>query len=401
MERFYQQCIEEHFKQNRQMLFLSGARQVGKTTVSKNMGASFEQLVYLNWDYQPHKELIWKGAEAILALSEIGLAQNTLVCFDEIHKYHDWKIFLKGLFDVYGDQFSILVTGSARLNVYKKGGDSLMGRYFILRMSPLSVAELVGHREYADTELLQPKALDQEQWKKLLRFGGFPEPYMKGEQAFHQKWSTLRREQVFYEDIRDLSQVRELSQLQQLDFLLRQQAGQLTNYTSLSKKLGVSIDSIRNWLALFESVYLCFPVLPWSANVSRSLLKQPKYYYQDWSEIDDLGARYENFFAVHLQKAVQYWQDRGLGEYSLYFLRNKEGKEVDFLIVKNKQPWILIEVKASKNQSLSPNLKYFQDKLNVPHAFQVVFDLEYIEQDCFKLTRPTIVPAQTLLSQLV
>ncbi len=399
IKRIYDSLLNGHFAQNRQMAFLAGARQVGKTTTSQS---GEDQSFYLNWDNQTDRLIIIKGPDAVAekqALDNLENLNKRLV-FDEIHKYSKWKNFLKGFFDVYGKNTQITVTGSARLNVYKHGGDSLMGRYFLYRMHPLSVAEIQSPT-ISDAEIRMPKKNEKNNLEHLLQFGGFPEPYLKGNMRFYNRWKKLRLELLFNEDLRDLSNIKEISQVQILAEILKHQAGQLINYSNLSKNVNVSVDTIRRWLDTLEYIYYSFSIRPWFNNVPKSLRKQPKIFLWDWSLIPDIGARNENFIASHLLKAVHFWTDFGFGDYGLYFLRDKNKREVDFLVTKNNQPWFLVEVKTSASNRISPHLKYYSQLLKVKHSFQVSMTAPYIEQDCFAVENPVIVPASTFLSQLI
>ncbi|MBM3264779.1 MAG: DUF4143 domain-containing protein, partial [candidate division Zixibacteria bacterium] len=203
------------------------------------------------------------------------------------------------------------------------------------------------------------------------------------------------------EDLRDTSRIYEIGQVELLAEFLRRQAGQLLNVATLSTRVRASQDSIRRWIAVLEGLYYCFRISPWSNNIGRSLLKEPKVYLWDWSTLDTPGARHENLVAVHLLKAIHWWQDTDMGDFGLYFLRTKDQREVDFLITQDTRPYALIEVKTSEQQTLSGSLAYFQRMTGAPHAFQVVMEADYAEMDCFDLTHPVKVPARTLLSQLV
>ncbi len=399
INRIYDSLLEDHFKDNNKMAFLGGPRQVGKTTTSQTIA---KDNVYINWDNQTDRGIITKGPNAIMekaGLETLG-NYNRHIIFDEIHKYAKWKNFLKGFFDLYGKNIKITVTGSARLNIYKHGGDSLMGRYFLYRMHPLSVAELL-KTDLVYPEIKLPSQLDKNQIEALLRFGGFPEPYLKGDTRFYNRWKKLRLELLFNEDLRDLSNIQEISQVQILAEILKHQAGQLSNYSNLSKNVNVSVDTIRRWLDTLEYIYYSFSIKPWFSNVPKSLRKQPKIFLWDWSLIPDIGARNENFIASHLLKAVHFWADTGLGDYGLFYLRDKNKREVDFLVTKNNQPWFLVEVKTSASNRISSHLQYYSKLLKVNHSFQVSMTAPFIEQDCFQADKPVIVPASTLLSQLI
>ena len=292
------------------------------------------------------------------------------------------------------------MTGSARLNVYKKGGDSLMGRYFLYRIHPLSVAELQSDKIY-EKEIKPPKPVEKDKIEQLLKFGGFPEPFLKGNVRFHNKWNRLRLEQFFYEDLRDLSKVQEIKQIEIFAELLRIQTGQLLNYSTISKDINVSIDTVRRWHTILDYMHYSFTIRPWFRNVPKSLRKQPKVYLWDWSVINDIGAKHENFIASHLQKAVHFWTDMGLGNYKLFFLRDKLKREVDFLVTKNDEPWFIVEVKTSANKTISENLIYYRNTLGVEHSFQIVFNSNYVEKDCFSIKKTIKIPVSTFLSQLI
>ena len=402
IKRIYTSVIKEHFKNHRQMIFLSGPRQAGKTTVSLMAKEFTSQFSYLNWDNLDHRKIVLEGVESVASFA--GLDRLTLeepiIVFDEIHKYSKWKTFLKGFFDTYKEKVKIIITGSSLLDIYKKGGDSLMGRYFPYRLHQLSIAKLQ-RVELSGKEINEPFQSKSNDFEKLLKNGGFPEPFIKNDPKFLNRWKTLRQEQLIREDIRDLSRIQELGQIEILAEILKHQSGQLTNYSSIAKKVNVSSDTIRRWIKTLQSFFYCFTVQPWSKNIPRSLIKEPKIYLWDWINVEEEGSRVENLVASHLLKAVHFWTDCGFGQYDLWFIRDKEKREVDFLVSQDKKPWFLIEVKLSSKGGISKNLAYFQDKIKAKHAFQVVFDMDYIPRDCFKHSEPIIVPAQTFLTQLV
>ncbi len=403
MKRIYELLMEEHLAKERQMLFLVGPRQVGKTTTSLEVSSLQSRHFYLNWDVQKDRQQIMKGPDTVAELLQLDRLSpgKAVVVFDELHKHRKWKTFIKGFFDKYSKEVQIIVTGSARLDVYKAGGDSLMGRYFLYRLHPISVAEAIRptlrEKELAD----HAEQLAEEDFSALFQFGGFPEPFLKRDLRFYIRWKRLRAQQLFSEDLRDLTKIQDMARIELLAQLLRAQAGQLMSYSSLANKIDVSVDTIRRWLKILKSFYYCFTLQPWSQNITRSLIKEPKTYLWDWSLVEDHGARVENFIASHLFKAVQFWTDRGLGEYDLHFLRDKEKREVDFLVSKNGRPWFLVEAKASDNGGLSKSLFHYQNLTGAEHALQVVFDLPYEAGNCFASSRPLIVPARTFLSQLV
>ena len=211
----------------------------------------------------------------------------------------------------------------------------------------------------------------------------------------------MKLELMFREELRDLTRIQEIGQIEVMAEILLHQVGQPVNYSNLADDINVSVDTVRRWTSTLESLYYCFLIRPWFRNVPKSLRKQPKIYLWDWSSNSDKGARHENFVASHLLKAVHWWTDIGLGKYGLYYLRDKEKREVDFLVVKNEVPWFLVEVKTSTNKGINKDLYYFQNKTNTLHAFQIVFNSDFINRNCFNVKTPVRVPVKTFLSQLV
>ena len=403
MLRLYEEIITGHFRDERKMLFLSGPRQVGKTTTSLEIGERRRRSSYLNWDNFDHQITILAGPTRIAETLDLAALreEKPLLILDEVHKYPRWRDLLKGFYDTYADDADTLVTGSAKLSVRNVGGDSLTGRYFSYRMHPFSVAELAEPEPGARPGERHPSAIDEETFGALLRFGGFPEPLSRASDRFAVRWRRQRHQQLLREELRDLTRIQEVAKVRTLAQLVVQRAGDLTSYTSFANDVGASVDSIKRWLSTLESLYFCFALRPWFKNVARSLRKEPKLYLWDWSLLEDPGKRFENFVASALLKAVHLWTDHGLGNFGLHFLRDKQKREVDFLLSRDGEPWLLVEAKTSRRAGLSKSLVYHQQQLEAPLALQVALDLPYVERDCFSLTRPRIVPARTLLSQLV
>ncbi len=403
MKRIYEAVLQHHLAEANQMVFLSGPRQVGKTTISRSVETSTSEFLYLNWDDLEHRTIIMEGASVIadqLKLAEMH-ARRPILVFDELHKYPDWKNFLKGFYDRYAKKTHIIVTGSSRLDIYKKGGDSLMGRYFPYRIHPFSVGEILRQKIDLDKLIKPPKELEHEKFKQLFQFGGFPDPFLRHDNRYSLRWQRLRQQQLLREDIRDVNRITDINRLELLAKLIEEQAAGEMTYSSLAKKVRVSVDTISRWIEILEAFYFCFLIRPWSRNITRSLLKEPKVFLWDWSTIQDPGARAENFIACHLLKAVHFWTDMGLGDFGLYYLRDLEKREVDFIVTHDDKPWFLVEVKLSSNGSINRNLHYYQQQTSAPHAFQVVIDKPFVNKNCFDYYEPIIVSALTFLSQLV
>jgi len=397
--RIYNTLLVEHLAKQRQMAFVSGPRQVGKTTTCRVHGDS-----YIDWDNIDDRESILAGPARLIDHYRLDRLSRThpVVIFDELHKYPRWKQFLKGFFDTYADQLRILVTGSSRLDVYRRGGDSLMGRYFLYRMHPFSVAETLTQDLPDEKRIIRPpKKLSPANFDALWTHGGYPEPFLKRDMRFSRRWQSLRLEQLVREDIRDLTQIQQLDQLELLVKLLAERSAHQLIYGNLAGDVRVSIDTTRRWIDVLVSLHLGFLIRPWFKNVSRSLRKEPKWFLRDWASIKDPGDKAETFVACHLLKAVEGWNDMGLGKFELGYLRDKEKHEVDFLVARDGKPWFLVEVKQH-DESISSSLKYFQQQLAAPFAFQVVLDADYVDADCFaRAGTPIVVPARTFLSQLL
>jgi predicted AAA+ superfamily ATPase len=394
--RFYDQVLRDHLERHRQMAFVSGPRQVGKTTTCRSLGS-----MYLNWDNADDRRLILRGPAAVA--ERFGLEQlreDMLVAvFDELHKDRKWKKFLKGFFDVYGTRTRLIVTGSSRLDITRRGSDSLMGRYFLFRMHPWSVAECASTAP-PESPVRPPAKISDADWSALLEHGGFPEPFLKRDLRFTRRWRSLRQDQLTKGDLRDLAQLQDIGAMETLALVLAENSSQQLIYSNLSREIGVAVDTVRRWVDLLVRLHYGFLVRPWFANVAKSLRKEPKWFLRDWSGVQDVGALAETFVACHLLKAVEGWTDLGLGHFELRYLRDKLKREVDFVVVRDGRPWFLVEVKNSDTK-LSEVLGYFQMQTKARHAFQVVLDLAYISADSFERTDPTVVPARTFLSQLL
>ena len=398
-KRFYDALLAEHLATQRQMAFVSGPRQVGKTTTCRNLAGE-----YLNWDNLDDRELILAGPGSLVERFHLDRLTDSaaVALFDELHKYPRWKQLLKGFFDTYADQVHIMVTGSSRMDTYRRGGDSLMGRYFLYRMHPFTVAETI-RQDLPDPQQIirQPAKVKAADFDALWTHGGYPEPFIKRDNRFSRRWRNLRLQQLLREDVRDLTQIHQLDQLETLVRLLSVRSAHQLVYNNLSREVRISVDTARRWIDTLCSLHLGFLVRPWFKNVSRSLRKEPKWFLRDWAAIDDPGDRAETFVACHLLKAVEGWNDMGLGEFQLGYLRDTNKREVDFIVVRDNQPWFLVEVKHG-DEAISPALKYFQQQTKAPFAFQVVIEAGYVNADCFASpSGPMVVPARTFLSQLL
>ncbi|MBI2436453.1 MAG: ATP-binding protein [Candidatus Magasanikbacteria bacterium] len=358
---------------NKKMVFIGGPRQVGKTTLALHIGEQiYQNRTYLNWDNSEHRRRMMKQEFP----KETGL-----IIFDEIHKYRLWKNYVKGIYDTYQDSLRILVTGSARLDLYRRGGDSLFGRYRYYRLHPFSVRELLGEKwtgePFVELPFL-PQAPGEFLMHRLLEFGGFPEPLFAEDHQTLRRFHTERTERLIKEDIRDVERVHDLSLLQLLADMVPEKVASLLSIHSIAEDLSASHKTIAHWVDILERFYYHYRIYPYTSKKIRSLKKQPKLYLWDWSEIQDPAVRLENMVASHLLKTVHLLYDFFGYKADLFFLRDTAGREVDFLVAVNGKPWFSVEVK-SRDTQVSPHLFYFGKKLHIPFQYQVV--AEGLEHD--------------------
>lgn len=368
-----QLCFSEEFGD--QMRFIAGPRQAGKTTLVTTFLKSLSLSAhYHNWDYREtriaHQENPDWYAESILDRD-----QRTWMAFDEIHKYPHWKDVLKEAYDKHKEFLTYIVTGSARLDFFRKAGDSLAGRYFLFRLFPLVLNELskqnnphkdsiadplsfikkrLKNKRYADNEMLS-----------LLKFSGFPDPFLKGTELFQRKWKNDYLDRLLYDDISQLAQVKELENISKLFLILPSKIASPLSTNSLTRDLSVSYNAVKNYLYLLELCYIIFMIPPYSKNIARSLTKERKCYLFDWTHISDEGARFENYIAVELVALLATWRDLGY-QFQLNYIRTKEGKESDFLITKDHEPWLLIEVKLAKQTIAAHHFRYAHELGDIP-----------------------------------
>ena len=339
------------------MLFVAGPRQVGKTYMTRQT-----KFPYFNWDTSEVKK-------AYLRDPYFFRNQSSWVIFDEIHKRRDWKKLLKGYFDSELRHENFIITGSGRFNLSQKGGDSLQGRYDLYHLFPLLYREFVGFS--ASYSLTAPNFAEFSPGDRfssdrdLLQFGGFPQPLIRGKQTFLNKWQDLYIQRLVQEDIRDFSRVVEIDKIELLARILPDRVRSPISLKALSEDLEVSRDSIKNWLRLFDALYLGFSLPPWSRKIHRAVKKDQKWFFYQWTFCEEPAARFENYVAVQLRSMCQLWRDAGLGTYELYYLRDQDRREVDFVITKGLKPIALIEAKVAETAWQS-SLDYYARGLGVP-----------------------------------
>ncbi len=393
MERIHTQYLFDPEINADKMIFLAGPRQIGKTTLVRQRLAQLKQEdLYFNWD-DPFVRQEYNKNPHFLKGKIAKYGAKPLIAFDEIHKHKNWKDILKGLYDIHQDEAGFIITGSARLDYFRKSGDSLVGRYFSYGMLPLGLAEamecseriinddtfLSGEKENELLERLYDIPLNQagDALEQLMEFGGFPEPFLKANKRFSTKWRRDYKSLLVYEDLRDLSRIQDIKGVEQLVLLLPERIASPLSINSLREDLSVNHRTVSSWIEGLKKIYLIFSIMPWSKNIAKTIKKEHKVYFYDWTLVNNPGACFENMVAVSLLSMVSRWNEFGLGDFDLRYIRNHQGKEVDFLIIKNNQPFALIEAKTA-DSSLSKSGLYFKKYLDVPF-YQIVRDYQKID----------------------
>jgi hypothetical protein len=379
MPNYLPRYIEEPVRNdlNRKMVFIAGPRQSGKTTLAKYLcrqrGFDIDKW-YFNWDASEDRENIMR---------ERFPGGTGLLVLDEIHKYSRWRQDVKGLFDKRKDNLQILVTGSARLDYYRRGGDSLQGRYHFFRLLPLSCAEL--------------SAPTISTLQDLLVYGGFPEPFSLQSEKESRRWSREYRSRVVLGDLKDLENVQDVGIIEKMAMRLPDLVGSPLSLNALREGLQVSHQSISRWISILENLYMIFRIYPFGAPSIRAVKKEAKHYHMDWTVVVDMAARFENLVACHLLKWVFYQQDVEGRDAELRYFRDVDKREVDFVLMDGKNPLHFIECKTSSRE-ISQALRYLKIRFPDVKATQVVMDknIDLVTKDDIRLCA-----AQLFLKDLV
>lgn len=341
----------------RQMRFIIGPRQSGKTTLAKFKLEREKSLrLYYLWDLRSVRNR-YKSNQLFFTADSPPARKPQWVCFDEIHKIPKWKNALKAIFDSASDHYRFIISGSAKLGLFRKAGDSLSGRYFTFHLFPLALHEVA--RRPASLNLSPGTARDfiqrkldsavyrEEELCALLEYSGFPEPFLKQSKVFLSKWSEDYTDTVIKEDIGSLTRIIDKEYLYDLYDLLPETTGNPISASALASHLELSHPTVKNYLRRLEEFYLAFKIHPYSKNIKRALLKAPKCYLYNWTRIKDPGKRFENYVAAELVTQIHLWGEASEDRYHLFYIRNKQKEETDFLLLKNKEPWLLLETKLS------------------------------------------------------
>ena len=359
INRYISKFIKQDLKEK--IVMIGGPGQIGKTTLSRLFISSPNQ--YLNWDNLKDRKVI-KSHEINPELK--------IIILDEVHKYTRWRSLVKGLYDKYEQQLKIIVTGSAKLDHFKKGGDSLFGRFFYYRLHPFSYNEIAKNFD---------KPLE-----RLLNYGGFPEPFIKGSETFHRRWQRERLSRVVYQDLNDLQLVKDLGLIELLVDSLPTRASSTISYNNLAEGLEVSPISVKRWVELLEKIYYCFTVMPYGPPKIRAVKKAKKLYLWDWSEVEAEGARFENLVASQLLKYCHYIEDTKGFKMELRYIKDIDGREIDFVVLRNKKPEFAVECKF-KDKPISKHIHYYNERLEIPNFYQV-----HLGEKSFKNKNISVLP---------
>ncbi len=342
------------------MVFIGGPRQIGKTTLAISLLKQFKpgHPAYLNWDNEESRRIIIKS---------VWPKDEPLIVFDEIHKRKGWQTLIKGIWDTWKYNQKFLVTGSARLDVFRKSGDSMMGRYYYYRIHPYTLPELLNN--------VKGKLKPVEYIELLFKFGGFPEPLIKQDEVELRRWHLQRLSKLVRVDLRDLENISDLDKVELLADALPARVGSLLSYKSLSEDLSVNDKTVKRWIGALDMLYYCFQIAPYGAPKIRAVKKTPKLYLWDWSQIEDHGLRFENMVASHLLKWCDYNQDVMGYKTELRFIRDELGRECDFVIIQNRKPLFAVECKYSDDTPSESIMKLRSKfKNTIPRWYQVWMD---------------------------
>ena len=358
------------------MVFLAGARRVGKTTLADLIGESFVNQAYMNWEIPQDRTRLIRSP-AFFEELERRDDSTPLIVLDEINRHRGWRKYVKGAYDRTEGDYQFLLISSSRMDSPQRRGDSLAGRYYLLTLWPFTQAELGKAnrpwREFFENPLhvsMERQGELREIWQGIGEHSGFPEPFLSGRTTAYRRWSNAYAGQLIREDMRDLTGIKALAELETLYHLLPAQVGQLLSVPALAQGLQVAYNTVRSWLGTLQRFFTVFSLSPWSRGVPRAIREGQKVYLADVPRVRETGARFENAVAVELMRAVTSWTELGYGRFGLHFIRTKDQHEVDFVLVDDGRPVLLVEA-AFEAQQPSPALIRFQDALRIP-AVQLV-----------------------------
>ena len=368
-------------KIGRQMILIAGPRQAGKTTLARHiLSKNDSPSLYYNWDLREIRDAYHLDPYFFESTMRNVASKGHFpwACFDEIHKMPKWKNILKGIFDKFEDECRFIITGSARLEWLRRAGDSLAGRYFLFHLNPLSLSEAAGraHLEPGSDESawefierkLDTGRPEQALLEQLLMYSGFPEPFLKANEAFYRRWQREMVDALTREDVRDLTRILAVEHVATLMQIMPDRVGSPLSLNALREDIETSYTSVRNAVRAMELTYAVFLLSPFSHRIARAVKKEKKGYFYDWGRCRDLAKRFENFVAVELKIMIDLWHDKGIGDFDLMYVRTKDGKETDFLIMRDRKPWCLLEAKLQDEEIAPHHIDQARALGNLPYV---------------------------------
>ncbi len=377
---YIKRYLEQHIKEdlNKKMVFISGPRQCGKTTLAKKLLAENNpkntSTHYLNWDDLQGRQSIIK---------EQFPSGRSILILDEIHKYSRWRQVIKGLFDKRKEELKIIVTGSGRLDHYRHGGDSLQGRYLMYRLHPFSFREVRTKKESTLND--------------LLKYGGFPEPFLLRSERETRRWGRTYQSRIINEDLNSLENVKDIALLETLGLRLPNLVGSPISINSIRQDLQVSHQTVSRWLTMLENIYMIFRIYPFGAPKIRAVKKAAKHYHYDWTIIDEEGLRFENLVACHLLKWCHFRQDYEGFDSEVRYFGDIDRREVDFVLMENNRPIHFIECKL-KHKNVNTALRYLKQRFPDTQATQIVL---YGTDDFITKDGIRVCPAENFLDRFI
>jgi len=371
IERMVEEYAFDETLTGRHMVFLAGPRQVGKTLLAKNwLGKKGASPLYFNWDEPSTRRSYLADSRFFESPARSLGVPDPWIVFDEIHKRSRWRDILKGAYDLFSKEFRFLITGSARLDLFRHSGDSLVGRYNLFHMMPLNIMEITGRRrspcfleektparlfKVFENQLAEPAAPGlYDSYEGLYRYGPFPEPFLKQTERFSRKWHQDYLSLVLREDLKDISRVVEIDKVETLLSLIPAKIMAPLSMANLAHELEVAHTTVKSWLEQLKRLYLLFPVPPWTRKVSRGLKKENKWYFLDWYYVPEESAKLENMVAAYLYRACLAMTDGGYGRYGLYYIRTLDKRKIDFIVTVDHEPILAVEVKSGETTLSSP-----------------------------------------------
>jgi uncharacterized protein len=324
-ERFLEKNLQNWLDSGK-ILLIYGARQVGKTTISKNLVENHNNAIYLNCERMVVKEALEsKNLDSILEL----MNGSRLVILDEAQKINDIGSVLKLIIDNH-PEIQLIATGSSSFDLHNQVNEAVTGRNIKFRMLPLSVKELLINHD---------KISLKERLETMLRFGMYPDVVDRPESQKKDLLDSLATDYL-YRDVLEFQNVKKSYLLMNLLKALALQLGSEVSNRELAQLLNTSVETVQKYLILLEQSFVIFRIGSFSRNLRKELGNSQKYYFYDMGirnsliqnyntlvNRTDKGALWENFMIVERMKYL----DASSKKVNHYFWRTYDQKEIDLI----------------------------------------------------------------------